>query len=645
MKSRIFFFLVILMLLAAPISAGISMAQEGGMTYKEAPELAAKVAAGELPPVEERLPADPLVVEPYESIGVYGGTWHMGMRGGTDDALLRRTVAYQSLVRWTPDWSGIVPDVAESWEASEDGTEYTFHLRPGMKWSDGVAFNADDVLFWYEDIVLNDDITPNKPSWMITGGELGVVEKIDDYTVKFSFSAPNGLLLQRLCTPDGIAPVSFPKHWLMNYHQNYVDQATLDAMVKDAGLESWDQLFLARGGTINQGVQWQNADFPTLYPWMVETPQTPEGTQLVLTRNPYFFKVDPEGNQLPYLDKVVYNYAGSDVEALVLQALNGEIDMQDRHIATNDNKAVFFDNMDAGGYHFFETIPSSMNQMMISLNLTHPDPVKREIFQNKDFRIGLSYAINRQELIDLVFVGQGEPWQGAPSPTSPFYNEQLAKQYTEYDVDKANEYLDKAGYAARDSDGYRLGPDGNRISFVVEVTEVNTAQVDMMEVIVGYWQAVGIDAQFRSEDRSLMYANKDANLHDAAVWGGDGGLDVILEPRYYFPFSNESLYAEAWQYWYTSPDYDLAEEPVAAAKRQMELYDQLKSTGDLAQQTALMEEILQIAADEFWVMGVALPGPGYGIVKNDFHNVPASFPNAWNYPHPGPTNIFMYYKQ
>jgi peptide/nickel transport system substrate-binding protein len=644
MKSRIFFFLVIAMMLAAPLSAGISMAQDG-MTYHEAPQLAEMVAAGVLPPVEERLPTDPLVVEPYDSIGVYGGTWHMGMRGGTDDALLRRTVGYQSLVRWSPDWSGIVPDVASSWEASDDGTEYIFHLRPDMKWSDGIPFNADDVMFWYEDIILNDTIRPDKPSWLITNGDLVVVEKLDEYTVKFTFSAPNGLFMQRLCTPDGIEPVSFPKHWLMNYHEKYVDKAELDAMVEDSGLESWDQLFLARGGEIGAGRFWQNAGFPTLYPWMVETPQTPDGTQIVLVRNPYFFKVDPEGNQLPYLDKVVYDYAGSDVEQLVLKALNGEIDMQDRHIATNDNKAVFFDNMDAGGYHFFDTNYSLMNHMMIGLNLTSQDPVKREIFQNKDFRIGLSYAINRQELIDLVFVGQGEPWQGAPSPTSPFYNEQLAKQYTAYDVDKANEYLDKAGYAERDGDGYRLGPDGNRISFVVEVTDVNTAQVDMMEVIVGYWQAVGIDAQFKTEDRSLMYSNKDANLLDAAVWTGDGGLDVILEPRWYFPFSRESLWAEAWQYWYSEPNNELAEEPVEAAKRQMELYDQLKSTGDLEQQSALMEEIIQIAADEFWVIGTVLPGPGYGIVKNDFHNVPDSFPNSWLYPHPGPTNVFTYYKQ
>jgi peptide/nickel transport system substrate-binding protein len=244
-------------------------------------------------------------------------------------------------------------------------------------------------------------------------------------------------------------------------------------------------------------------------------------------------------------------------------------------------------------------------------------------------------------------VGQGEPWQLAPRPTSPYYNEQLAKQYTEYDVAKANEHLDKAGYTERDAEGYRLGPDGKRISFLVDVQAISQNWIDALELIKGYWAEVGIQMEPNVMDRSLMYTRKDSNEHDAATWGGDGGLDVVLEPRWYFPFSGESLYAEAWKEWYNNPggvgSLVPPEEPPAGPKRQMELYDQIKGSGDAAQQEALMKEILQIAADEFYALGISLPAPGYGIVKNNFKNVPASFPNAWLYPPPAPTNPEQYY--
>lgn len=615
--------------------------------YKEAPMLAERVKAGELPPVDERLPENPLVVQPVERIGKYGGTWRTGLRGGADNAWLVRTLDYEHLVRWNPEWTAVIPNIAESFEVNDQATEFTFHLRKGMKWSDGEPFTADDITFWWEDYATNEELSPGgPPSWMITGGEPGAVEKVDDYTVKFTFKAPNGLFLQRLATPSGDQPTRYPRHYLEQFHKKY-NPDNIDKLVQEAGASDWVNLFQLKGAGVPgtpYDARWQNKELPTLFGWILTTAYG-EGTRVVAERNPYYFKVDPEGNQLPYLDRIVYE-VGEDVEVLVLKALNGEIDMMDRHIATLANKAVFADNMEKGGYHFFETIPSSMNTMIIALNLTHKDPVMREIFQNKDFRIGLSHAINRQEIIDVVYVGQGEPWQAAPRPTSPFYNERLAKQYTEYDVDKANEYLDKV-LPEKDAEGFRLRPDGKRLSFAVEVAAVGKEWIDALQLVQGYWKAVGIDIQVKTEDRSLLYTRKNANEHDAVVWGGDGGLDVILEPRWYFPFSSESNFAEAWQTWYNNPSGAGAqtqpEEPPEPVKKQMELYDQLKATGDPDKQAELMKQILEIAADQFYVIGISLPPNGYGIVKNNFHNVPASMPGAWLYPNPAPTNPCQYF--
>ena len=154
---------------------------------KEAPSLAEMVAAGTLPPLEERLPLEPMVIEPEESIGTYGGTWRAGLRGGSDNAWIYRTIAYEQMTRWERDWSGVRPNIAKGWDVSDDSTEYTFYLREGMRWSDGEPFTSDDVVFWYEDVLMNEELTPSVPNWLMAGDEPVVVEAVDDYTVKFSF--------------------------------------------------------------------------------------------------------------------------------------------------------------------------------------------------------------------------------------------------------------------------------------------------------------------------------------------------------------------------------------------------------------------------------------------------------------------------
>jgi peptide/nickel transport system substrate-binding protein len=635
-------FAVLLSAAFALLSLPASFAQD--MTYHQAPMLDAMVADGTLPPVEERLPSTPLVVTPLESVGQYGGTWHMGTRGGGDEVIYVRTVGYHNLVRWNTAWTEVVPDVAESFEVNDEGTVFTFHLREGMKWSDGEPYTADDILFAVNDEYLNPELYPAPPTWLTAGGKPVVAEKVDDHTVTFTFAAPNGLFLQQLATPNGAWIGALPKHYLSQFHKTYADAAALDAAVAEAGVESWIDLFSQKGGNPagKPNTLWSNAELPTVNPYMVVDALGPDATQINLTRNPYFYAVDTEGNQLPYIDNVVYN-VGQDVETLVLQALNGEIDMQDRHIATNVNRAVFFDGQEAGGYHFYETVPSSSNVMVISLNLTNLDPVKREIYNNKDFRVGLSQAIDRQEIIDVVYVGQGEPYQAAPRPQSPFYNETLAKQYTEFDVDAANAALDKV-LPNKDAEGFRLLPDGTRLVVSMEVIATLFPEWPaVLELIQGYWADVGIDMQLVVEDRTVFYDRKAANQHDAAIWGGDGGLEVILEPRWYFPYSNESNYAEAWQYWFNDPADARGEEPPEAVKKQMDLYNQLRATADPEGQNALMNEILGIAADQFYTIGIALPGNGYGIVKNNMHNVPATILQAYLYPSPGPTNTFTYY--
>ena len=258
----------------------------------------------------------------------------------------------------------------------------------------------------------------------------------------------------------------------------------------------------------------------------------------------------------------------------------------------------------------------------------------------------MSHAIDRQEIIDAVFVGQAEPFQLAPLKGHPLFNEQLATQYTEYDPDKANAILDQAGYK-RGSDGFRIGPDGKTISFVIpSAGEFKPYFVPIVELVQLYWEEIGIKAEFESMDRNSFYTLKDSNQHDVGIWigSGGGGFDVMLNPRYFFPWSSESLFGIGWYQWDRDPNGEIAVEPPPAVKKQFELYDKVMASSDIDSQNKYMKELLQISADEFWTMGIATPAPNYAIKKKNFHNVLAGQIYSWTYPYPAPAETSQYFK-
>jgi len=514
----------------------------------------------------------------------------------------------------------------------DEGKTFVFSLRKGMKWFDGEPFTADDIVFWYEEAA-NTDLNPSFSSTWSTASGPVVVTKEDDYTVKWAFPDPYGLFLQRMSTPSGTGLAQRAKHWFEQFFPAYADKADLDAKIAESGVTYW---YEAYGDWTDEEL---NPGRPCNWAWQY-TSVLGDSPQFACERNPYYWKTDTEGSQLPYCDRQVYTVQ-ADAEAIVMMAVAGEISYQGRHIASLQNKPLFSDNLEAADIRFIDNVGSGMNSMMVGINLTHKNEDLRNLFQIKDFRIALSHAINRQELVDVTNLGQGEPWQGAPLPNSPLYNETLAKQYTEFDPDLASEMLDQI-LPEKDGEGMRLLPNGETLGIVAEVTANQQNRIDQMELIKDYWAAVGIRITIKTEDRSLFYERKDANEHDLSVWGGDGGMDVVLEPRWYFPYSGESLYGEAWQQWYNTRGVE-GMEPPAAAQKQMELYDQLKITPGTDQQNELMTEILNIAQEEFWVMGTFRTPPGYEICKNKFRNVPNPNLGSWLYPNPGPQNPCQYY--
>jgi peptide/nickel transport system substrate-binding protein len=529
----------------------------------------APVLDGEdLPPVAERAGELPLVLQPNESIGQYGGTWRSALVGGQDTAWLTRTVNYDNLVSWSTDWSEIVPNVAHAFEASEDGRSYTFHLRPGMKWSDGAPFTSADIEFYVNSVYRNEELTSS----------LGInpfsIEVHDEVSFTITFEQPNGFALQDMCTADGVEWIRYPRHYLEPFHIDF-NADGIDALISEAKADNWVELFQLKGGGISgtpYNALFSNPELPRVHAWQLVEPYG-VGTRVRFTRNPYYWKVDPKGNQLPYIDEVLFNVV-EDPEVLLLQASSGEIDFHARHININANKAVLAENRERGQFEFFDLVDASMNTCVISLNLTHKNEVMREVFQNKDFRIGLSHGINRQEIIDTVYVSQGEPWQLGPRAETPWYNETLAKQFIEYDVDLANEFLDKV-VPEKDGDGFRLLPNGEPLIIVVEATpDYDPTFIDSGNLVVSYWNKVGINAQLRPEDRSLFETRTTSNEHDCAIWYGEAGLqDAVLGPRWYLPSQENTHFATAWYVWwqYPSSPQSTAMEPPAEVQQQMAL--------------------------------------------------------------------------
>ncbi len=618
-------------------------------SFQESPLLAEQTASGALPPVAERLPANPVVLTPIEQIGTYGGDWNTATPS-QGSGYEPRTMAYEHLVRWDSgdlqfSTDGVIPNVAERFEVSEDGAEYTFYLRQGMKWSDGEPFTSGDLMFWYEDVILNEEISPVVPTWLTVDGQPLVVEAPDEYTVIFRFAGPNGLFLQRLCTSLGEQMTAMPAHYMRQIHLAYNEDVVAQAEAEE--LADWVALFFNRAAWRN------NAELPVLFAWMMTTPVGEDPARYIASRNPYYWKVDTEGNQLPYLDRIVYDVV-TEPEVILLQALNGEIDYVTDYVNELQNKPLFFDNQEAGDFHLYDMSYEQQARTVISLNLAHQDPVKREIFQNKDFRIGLSHALDRQALIDTVYVGQGEPFQLAPRPESSLYNEQLAKQYTEYDVDLANEHLDRV-LPDKNADGVRLAPNGEPFFFQIEfATEFRSEWATILEFSAQYWQAVGIDMRPDPVERSLLQERRSGNLHDAMVWEGIGGLATMLDPRWYFPHSVWSYFAVPWANWSTQGGLtgEAALEnatvpiqvPPESAQQQMQLFTQIESTADAEEQAELMRQILEIAADQFYCMGISLTIGGYGATKNSFHNTLEPIVYGWLALTPAYTNPCQYFK-
>jgi len=581
--------------------------------YNEAPMLKELVEARELPPVEQRLPEEPLVVEPVESIGQYGGTWHRAFLGVKDFHALGRLI-YEAVLRWPRNPADpIQPGLAKEWKWSKDGTELTLYFRKGLKWSSSAPFTVDDIIFWWEDIELDTNITAAPHGeWMVDGQPMEL-EKIDDYTIKLKFAGPNGLaetvgLAFHGCQwPLGFERFGFfaPRHYLEQFHPKYnpdSDYVTFEEKVFNF-----------------------NPELPVMYAWKVAQWEA-GATEMVAERNPYYWKVDPEGNQLPYIDRIHYTLVENN-EAVNLLAIAGNLDMQHRRIDFA-KYTVYQENAEAGGYHTLLWSQAQASTITLFPNQSYADPKYRELVQNLKFRQALSLAIDRDLINKVAFLGQGIPRTITVVRDSPLFQEDIETYYGEYDPEGAQALLEEIGLV-KGEDGFYTFPDGSRMNLIIEATDaVAGTSMDALELVTENWNTIGLKTVLKSMSRDIYWPRACGNEVMIASWETDRGLVPMVDPIYQFPFDERSWMGPVFGMWYKSGG-ELGEEPPAHFKRVMDLYDQYKATVDSDRQLRITREIIRRSTEGMFVLGTVGMAPGLVVVKDNFHNVMEKHTSDW----------------
>ncbi len=605
----------------------------------ESPILAELVKDKKLLPVAERVGPEPLVLEGVDGIGKYGGTWIRVANSPGDVSVITWRLAGATMVRWSPMGYPIRPQIAKSWKVSPDRREWTFHLRKGMKWSDGHPLTADDAVYWWQ--AEQKKIAATPVPWMTVGGKTGDVVKVDDYTIKFVFPTSNGVLLERLA---GATPFS-PRHYLEKYHPDLGDQELIKKTMAARGLTSARALYTAL-------TDFRNPAHPRLWPWIYRTYKASPPESFV--RNPYFYGVDPQGNQLPYVDRVLFEVKSPKL--IPISAASGDVTMQARHIAY-DSYTMLMENRARNNYDVYHWFPASRSAFTLWPNNNRrvlPNDAtsrnKAALLGDKRFRQALSLAINRQQIIDSIYAGYGEPAQIDPGRESEFHSEKLMKSFTQHDPQRANTMLDALGLDKRDIEGMRTFPDGSRMTWYIDFTDFTGEGPS--QFVVDNWREVGIRAIQRERSRPLWTTEKAALVHDFSVWTGESEFNPLVEPRSFVATYGESHFAPATGIWYQKGG--LYGNPKALQggieppkggpmRRAQELFEQAQQAPSRARQIELFKQITDIAAENVWSISIATPPPQLAVVKKGFRNVPRNVIYGASYNTPANAGIETFY--
>lgn len=607
---------------AIAASAGpLTTLAQDSMSYNEAPMLADLVASGDLPPVGERIPVNPRVVTPPEEIGQYGGTLRRAFKGISDrwgPTKLNEEMA----IEWDipdPDTVNLVANYISEWVQNDDATEFTFTLREGLKWSDGHPFTTTDVQFWYDWYYLGE--LDSKAPTITLGGEDMELEVVDDLSWTVRFPAPNPLLplsIAKITLGSWAGPtMAAPAHYLSQFIPDLTeDQAIIDDAMAENGVETWQQLF---GDTNGQGPiagWWFNPDVPIINAW--KSVNHPSNDPWLAERNPYYHAVDPEGNQLPYIDGMTHAWF-DDQAVFDLWVAQGEIDAHIRHVASS-NFTFYKENEAAGDYTVLLWRAASTNAFFP--NVSHKDPVLREIFNDARFREALSISINREEMNALIYEGLFEPRQASPVSGSPNYDPEFETRWVDYDVDRANALLDEMGLTERNADGIRLRPDGEPLSFTILFQSGFAERGDEVTLVEQYWEALGLQVNQELVERTLYQERCNNGDVDVGVWTADRNSVVMADVSRYTGEQADGPWAPLYGAWWADSPRAQEEPPEDHPIREVwSLWEQTQTEPDEATRNELFKQMLDIHKEHPYMIGTVGENPVPFIKKNNVGNI------------------------
>jgi len=609
-----------LMLMLAAIFA-VSTAH--GVDYVETPSLVDQVAAGELPPVAERLPLDPAVVtfdRPDMFPGEHGGELRILM-GKSKDIRMMMVYGYARLVGYNQALE-LEPDLLRDIEV-EDSRIFTLHLREGHKWSDGHPFTSEDFRYYWEDIANDSELSPfGPPKLLLVKGDPPTVEILDEVTVRYTWARPNPNFLPALA---GARPLFIyrPAHYLKQFHGKYTPVESIQAIIDRTGTRNWAGLH----HRMDHPYKSDNPDLPVLQPWKDITP--PPADRFLFERNPFYHRVDINGLQLPYIDRVVVNIA--DNKLVPAKAGAGDTDLQGRYLRF-DNYTFLKASEERNDYQVRLWRTARGSQIALYPNLNVTDPVWRELVRDVRFRRALSLAIDRVEINEVVYYGLAHEAANMVLPESPLFREEYRDAWAQFDLAEANRLLDEIGLTERNKRGLRLLPDGRPMELVIETAGESTEETDVLELIHDSWVKIGVKPFAKPSQREVFRNRIFSGDAVMSIWSGlDNGIPTPeMVPVEFAPTSQVHLQWPQWGQNYETGG-EAGEPPdLPEAQRLMSLYVAWEQAESAEQREAIWHEMLSIFADQVYTIGVVSGVRQPVVVSNDLHNVPVEGIYSWD---------------